>query len=194
MPLTNVIKELFELSLKLNISLKLQYVPSDQNLADQPSRVLSDIDCSLSVNAWSRVESAFGPHTVDLMAIPSNVQRTKSGRILPFFSPYPFQESMGVNVFSQHLWDDENYYIFPPFALIGPLMRYFKQSGARITLIAPELSPTKYWWPILNSVCICRMLVGLKNERNILNFPPTRNLPWHSKPLPWNLYAFRLLL
>ena len=66
MPLTNVIKELFELSLKLNISPKLQYIPSDQNLADQPSRILSDIDCSLSVNAWSRVESAFGPHTVDL--------------------------------------------------------------------------------------------------------------------------------
>ena len=127
------------------------------------------------------------------MAIPSNVQKTKSGRILPFFSPYPCQESMGVSVFSQHLWDDENYYVFPPFALIGPLMRYFKQSGVRITLIAPELSPTKYWWPILNSVCICRMFVGLKNETNILNFPPTRNLPWHSKPLPWNSYAFRFL-
>lgn len=193
MPLTNVIKELFELSLKLNISLKLQYIPSHQNLADQPSRVLSDMDCSLSVNAWSRVESAFGPHTVDLMAIPSNVQRMKSGQILPFFSPYPCQESMGVNVFSQHLSDDENYYVFPPFALIGPLMRYLKQRGVRITLIAPEMSPTKYWWPILNSVCICRMLIGLKNERNILNFPPTRNLPWHSKPLPWNLYAFRFL-
>ncbi len=123
MPLTYVIKKLFELSLKLNISLKLLYIPCNQNLADRPSRVLSDIDCSLSVDAWSRVESAFGPHTFNLMAVPLNVKRAKSGQILPFFSQYLCHELMGVNVFSQYLLDGENYYVFPPFALIGPWMK-----------------------------------------------------------------------
>ena len=124
-PLTNEIKDLFFMTLKLNIILNLHYVPSTFNNADAPSRFSSDIDCSLSDNAWSLVETLFGPHSFDMMAIPSNVKKSKNGEKLRFFSPHPVAESAGVNVFSQNLLPNENYYIFPPFILISLLINFF---------------------------------------------------------------------
>ena len=84
--LSEEIKDLFFLTLKLNISLSLSYVPSELNLADEPSRIYSDSDCLLSPHIWSLVNSAFGPHTHDMMAIPSTVMKDSSGQSLTFSS------------------------------------------------------------------------------------------------------------
>ena len=83
-PLTNEIKDLFFMTLKLNIILNLHYVLSTFNNADAPSRFSSDIDCSLSDSAWSLVETLVGPHSFDMMAIPSNVKKSKNGEKLRF--------------------------------------------------------------------------------------------------------------
>ena len=72
-PLTNKIKDLFFITLKLNILLNVYYVWSALNDADSPSRFSSDIDCSPCDLTWALVEASFCPHSVDLMAIPSNV-------------------------------------------------------------------------------------------------------------------------
>ena len=117
--MTNEIKDLFFLTLKLNIHLNVYYVQSDLSDADSPSRFSSDIDCSLSDLTWALVDASFGPHSVDLMAIPSNVKRFRDGEKPKFFSPHPCKESSGVNVFAQNLSMDENYYVFPPFVLIA---------------------------------------------------------------------------
>ena len=61
------------------------YVPSKDNPADALSRSLSDLDCSLSLAAWHQVYTAFGPHTIALMALPFNVQADRAGRPLLFF-------------------------------------------------------------------------------------------------------------
>ena len=105
------------------------YVPSRDNPADAPSRGLSDLDCSLSLAAWHEVDTAFGPHTIDLMALPFNVQADRAGRPLRFFAPLPCPQAAGINVFAQDIPPDENAYVFPPFVLIGPLLKYFKFSG-----------------------------------------------------------------
>ena len=133
--LSNEIKDLFSLSVNLNISLRMTYVPSDSNSADSPSRFYSDLDCTLSQVTWSQVESQFGPHSFDLMATQSNVMKDASGRDLRFFSPLPMQGSSGVNI-SQDLSPYENYYVFPPFVLIGPLLRFFQAKYLCVTFIA----------------------------------------------------------
>ena len=143
-PLANEIKDLFFLTLQLNILLNVYYVWSDLNDAGSPSRFSSDIDCSLSDLTWALVEASFGRHSVDLMAIPSNVKRSRDVEKLKFFSPHPCKESSGANVFAQNLSMDENYYVFPPFVLIGSLIRFLKRSPVRVTLIAPDISPRKY--------------------------------------------------
>ena len=102
-------------------------------------------------------EASFGPYLVDLMAIPSNVKRSRDGEKLKFFSPHPCKESSGLNVFAQNLSMNENYHVFPPFVLIGSLIRFLKGSPVRVTLIDPDISPRQYWWPLLNTMCIERI-------------------------------------
>jgi hypothetical protein len=46
------LKELFWTTVKLNVALTLNYVPSKDNPADGPSRRLSPLDCSLSPRIW----------------------------------------------------------------------------------------------------------------------------------------------
>ncbi len=138
-PLTNETKRLFQLSLKLNISLNLFYVPSNLNAADAPSRYSSDIDSTLAESPWKVLENIFGPHTFDLMAIPSNVRKSKDGLPLPFFSPHPAIGSSGINVFAQDLSPTENYYVFRPFILIGPLIKFMRDVGIRVTFLAADV-------------------------------------------------------
>ena len=106
--LNNALKLLSEILLAQNISLELCYVPSSLNEADSLSRVLSDKDCKLAGEPWRTVENLFGPHTMDLMALDSNVQVGHSDSPLPHFSPFPTPDSIGVNVFTQVIAPHEN--------------------------------------------------------------------------------------
>ena len=57
------LKKIEEMSRAGNFALHLKYIPSNENIADAPSRtmsVLSDIDCSFSEEAWARVQARFG--------------------------------------------------------------------------------------------------------------------------------------
>ena len=82
-----------------NLSLNLISVPSRKNLADTPSRSMSHLDCSLSPSAWHQVDSAFGPHTIDLMALPFNVQVDRASRPLRFFSLFPCARQIRIQMF-----------------------------------------------------------------------------------------------
>ena len=192
-PLSNEIKKLFCLCLKLNIQLRLQYTPSKLLAADAPSRFHSDLDCCLSEKAWQVVERAYGPHSFDLMATPSNVRKDRFGNDLPFFSAYPCKGTRGVNIFTQDIPSDANCYIFPPFVLMGALLKYLQPRTKQITIIVADVSPRKYWWPSLNSLSVDRTLLGSKGQDGVLFFPPTTKLGWHTRPLAWDLYAYKLI-
>jgi len=112
--LSSVMKDIFSLTLKFNLALKTFFVPSRENPADFPSRSLSDADCKLSPLAWKLVDQAFGPHSLDLMALSSNVQCDSKGKPLRFFSPFPNPGSSGTNLFAQVLDSSENAYVPPP--------------------------------------------------------------------------------
>ena len=102
--LSEALKSIFEALMSTNRILRLFQVPSVNNLADRPSRSLSLADSRLSASCWKRLQDAFGGpngHSVDLMALPSNVMRSSSGAMLPFFSPHPSPGCSGVNLFSQ---------------------------------------------------------------------------------------------
>ena len=92
------LKKLEEVSRAGNFAMHLKYIPSNENIADAPSRTLSDIDCSLSEEAWARVQAWFGPHTFDLMSLDSNCRRGRDGSLLPHYSPWPTPYSLGTNL------------------------------------------------------------------------------------------------
>ncbi|CAH3174737.1 unnamed protein product, partial [Porites lobata] len=152
-------------------------------MADAPSRTCSDLDCMLSEQAWNSVERRFGPHSFDLMALDSNCRRDPSGLILPHYSPWPTPASEGVNAFAQLIPLEHNIYAFPPFVLLGPLLRYFLDQGfhGALTLVVPDLRPRRFWWALLQSVGVDRLLLGRKGDDAALLFPSRST----HIPRPW---------
>ena len=103
--------------------------------------------------------------------------------------PHDCPGSKGTDVFAQSPSLNDNYYIFQPFILIGPLIKFMKQEVKRLTMILPDVSPRKYWWPILDSLSADKLLLGNRGQSTIIEFPPNRKQLWHTRPLPWDLYT-----
>jgi hypothetical protein len=89
--LTLALKKLFTVTLRYNFMVTLHYIPGAVNPADFPSRILSDLDCTLTLTAWQQIQHAYGLHTMDLMALPANILSDTSGQPLKFFSLFPAQ-------------------------------------------------------------------------------------------------------
>lgn len=192
-PLLNgVLKRIFHISLASNLTLHLHYIPSHRNVADSLSRSLSDLDSTLSQAAWELVDSKFGPHSIDLMAIPANVKCNRFGQPLTFYSPFPLRESAGTNLFAQQMSSSDNAYIFPPFILIGPLLRFFTAYSCFVTMIVPDICPRRYWWPLLWQYAIDSFRLGRQGECGVILFPTTSSSGFAPKPIPWDIWVFRL--
>ena len=87
--LNAVLKDLFILTFDRNVNLHMQYIQSGSNPADKESRRLSGKDATLVKEKWVVVEDAFGPHTVDLMAVESNAMLDSNQNRLKYYSPFP---------------------------------------------------------------------------------------------------------
>jgi len=169
------------------------YVPTKDNPADAPSRSLSDLDCSLSLAAWHQVDTTFGPHTIDLMALPFNVQADRAGRPLRFFARLPCPQAAGINVFAQDISPDENAYVFPLFVLIGPLLKYLSSQGCAFSIVVPDLCLRRFWWPLVQRSASSSFKLGSKGDSSILLFPAKSGLSmWEPRPLQWDLWVFRI--
>ena len=160
-------------SQEFNFTIDMQYVPSAENPADAPSRRQSDLDCTLSEEAWSHVQTLFGPHNFDLMSLDSNSRCDLHGNRLPHFTPCHTPESSGINVFAQQLPVRENLYVFPPFVLIDPLLRFFIDQHYQhpFTIIVPDIQPRRYRWALLQATSIDRFLLGRKGDDLVLFLP-----------------------
>lgn len=190
--INRVLKEIFHLTLSANLQVILHFVPSQENPADSPSRIPSDRDCMLSPPSWQIIQRSFGPHSIDLMASSYNVQKDLSGRALPFFALSPSPQALGVNIFSQAVIPSHNAYVFPPFVLIGPLVRFLASQGCPYTIVVPDLLPRKYWWPLLVSSCAASFKLGSRGDRDDLLFPANTITGVESRPLQWDLWVFRM--
>ena len=190
---SDILKCIFEVSSSKNLDINLSFVPSKKNLADKPSRAMSDLDATLARDVWLRIDHSFGPHTIDLMALPSNVMQDRSGRPLRFFSPTPCIQAAGTNVFAQTVPPYENPYVFPPFVLIGPLLRFLSQQRCSFTIVVPDLYPRRFWWPIVSRAAHSSFQLGRKGNPSTLLFPSRSSQEtWEARPLPWDLWAFRI--
>ena len=86
-----------------------------------------------------------------------------------------------------------NIYVFPPFVLLGPLLRYLVDQDFRgaFTLVVPDLRPRRFWWTVLRAVAVDRLLLGRKGDGTVLLFP-SRSAPlWSLRTLQWDLRTYR---
>ena len=152
--------------------------------------MLSDKDCMLSKSAWLKVDSHFGAHTLDMMSLDSNAQKDASGNPLKHFTPFPTPLSAGVNVFAQVIQQEENAYVFPPFVLVAPLLKFLESSNVSFIIIVPQLDPLPFWWPVLRSRATSSIRLGSKGDFDVLLYP-SDNL-FVPRPLQRDLFAFRI--
>ena len=76
--ISELANEIYCYSRDWNFSIQTFYVPSEYNPADEPSRKYSDLDRTLSHEAWLYLER-FGPHSFDLMSLIVIVRGIKAG-------------------------------------------------------------------------------------------------------------------
>ena len=197
--LSDALKRVFITTLTTNCHLNLIYTPSGSNLADSPSRVLSLQDAKLSGESWDVVQLSYGGptgHTVDLMALPSNVMTDHYQNSLPFFSPYLTPGCLGVNLFGQRPCKYPplvfaNPYVFPPICLIPNVLKYLRSVHLSFTIVVPDVQPRRFWWPMLWSVSRSRLILGHKGQSGCLLAPSKHGFSTEWL-LPWDLWIFRV--
>lgn len=182
--LNGIMLEILEVTREYNIDLKLSYIPSAQNPADGPSRHMSDNDASLLQTHWARVEEAFGPHSVDGMALPSNA------KLPSFIGPVHAPGPAGMDFFAQNLETMGNIYVFPPFAIIAPTLALLREKSLRATIILPEVKPHPSWWPLVKHHSTGALPLGKIGQTGVIEAPGPRG--YEPRKLQWDLSAFKV--
>ena len=191
--LVNMLKTLTIFLSNKNCDLKIKYIKSKDNPADAPSRRISEADSRLTTYSWGKVQDWFGPHTFDLMSLDSNCMKNAEGQQLPHFTPWPLPESSGVNVFCQHLTSEHNYYVFPPFNMVGAMVSFLLhdcRTPLYVSIVVPKPTPTPAWWPLLIHKAKTHRQLGEQGRLGIVENPSQSGF----KPsnLRWDLWVVRL--
>ena len=191
--LTGVLQSLFGFCLDARVSLKLVWIPTDENPADHPSRVLDRADSALTPRLRHLLWHCFGPFHFDLMALPSNALLDPSGRCLPFFARFPVPSSAGTNVFAQSPPCAAGLYVFPPFALITPVINlHCEWGGVESTLVLPVFPGRPAdWMHILRPFVRDELVLCPPASSGVLRFPTSAGFSENLLPVPYGLSAFR---
>jgi len=138
-----VAEELWAYCLDRNIRLTADHIPGVLNtLADKWSRkTAGPSECRLSDKFFALLCRRRGPFSVDLFASRTNA------RLPRYFSRYPDPGAEATDALAQD-WTGESAYCFPPFPVIGQVLRKLHLEGGRMLLIVPHW-PTQAWWPAL---------------------------------------------
>ena len=129
------------------------------------------------------------------MSLVSNCCRGRDGNFLPHYSPWPTPNSSGTNVLAQLIPCEQNVYVFSPFVLVGPLLRYFLDQRQRFafSIIVPRFHPRRYWWVILQALTVDSFVLGRKGDLSVVQFPCRSSPVFTARPLLWDLWAFRCI-
>jgi len=138
--LNSIGKQIYWLQQLGEFFLSLQYVRSEDNVADKFTRESPGLEASLSNHSFMKIWDKWGPFSWDLMASSSNVKKDKKGNKLSFFSRYFDPESKGCNVFNQQLFLLEKVYCFPPIPIIGMLLKYLEQQRINCVMVLPAIN------------------------------------------------------
>ena len=156
------LKKIEEMSRTGNFVSHLKYVPTSENIADAPSCALTDINCSLSDEAWARVQARFGPHTFDLMSTVTEEGMeaccliTRLGRpcilLTLMFSLTQNQSNiMSMSFPLSFSWDCCcDTFLFNASVSLLP----------SLSPVVPRLHPHRYRWAVFHAMAVDYFLLG----------------------------------
>lgn len=145
--LTQITIDIWELAQSHSFNLEVEHVPGEHNQeADYLSRLhqvgLSETtEWRLNRGQFNRINSRWGPLRSDLFASHSNTH-------LPDYITW-MEPHCRRNAF-HHQWEDRDY-AFPPFALLGRVLRKVHLDKCTIVLVAPKWE-TQSWFPLLRDM------------------------------------------
>ncbi len=135
-----------------NIQLSAAYVPGVDNvLADKESRIHNtDTEWKLHVEWFEHIVSHFGMPDIDLFASRINKQ------IDCYASWRPDPNAFFVDAFSES-WTRFYAYIFPPFSVIGRILRKIELEQVEAIMVFPHW-PSQLWFPKLQRLMVGRAI------------------------------------
>lgn len=156
-------KELWEWCRTKEIWVFAEYVASKNNPADLSSRITNiDTEWELSLSAYQKITRKFGQPTIDLFATRINTKCAK------YCSWERDPEAFSINSFTT-TWKHEFWYAFPPFALIGKILKKIRDEGSEGILVVP-LWYNQPWYPEFKRMLVSDTIV-FKPSTNLLISP-----------------------
>jgi len=138
--LNKIGKQIYWLQFWGGFHLAVEYVKSEENIADQYTRESPGLEASISHEAFMTIWEKWGPFSWDIMASATNVNRDPKGIKLNYFSRYYDPLSKGTNVFAQDLTKLQEIFCFPPIPIIGMIIKYLEQQQVDCVMILPAVN------------------------------------------------------
>ena len=145
--LCQIAVQIWQLAQSLYINLETTFIPGVENIIpDHLSRIhqlhrTENKEWKLQKSLFELIENAWKPLKRDLFASSWSHQ-------LPVYMTW--QESHTLQNAFHHQWKNGDY-AFPPFALIGRVLRKIQEDRCRVVLIAPDW-PFQNWYTTLKAM------------------------------------------
>lgn len=138
-----VSKDIWQWAILRNIWLVAVHLPGKENVeADKLSRVNhGSTEWSLSCHLFVKIQSRFGPLNFDLFASRLNNK-------LPLYASWKPDPGAKLCDSLSFDWASVKGYAFPPFALIGKVLRKVNHDKCSLVIVVPEW-PSQHWFPML---------------------------------------------
>ena len=175
--LNHIGKQIYWMQQLGEFALRLEYVRSEDNVADPFTRQSPGLETSLSDTYFWKIWNQLGPFDWDLMATSANVNKTPQGAPLLFYSRYFDAKSKGVNLFSQVLQQSSSPFCFPPEPIISMVLRYLRVQRKSCVVLVPAINAL--WVNLLREYAVDSLLVSkpFDNRAFTITHPTGKRVP-----------------
>ena len=159
----DVAKGIWEWAISRKIWLLSAFIPGKINIAaDKLSRVLNEnTEWSLSPKAFSIIQTKFPEVSIDLFASHLN------SKLPNYCSWFPDKNAKFCDAFSI-AWSGFCGYAFPPFSMIGRVLRKVELERCQLVIVVPEWK-TQYWFSKLTSMCVSELTFLPRSRSTVTN-------------------------
>lgn len=142
--LSDLAIQVLEWCISRNITLRAEHIPGRENEeADKESRRGADpSDWMIQPAIFQEINMRWGPLDVDLFAARHNAQLHR------FFSYRLDPMAEAVDALNQR-WTRMTPYAFPPFILMGRVLRKIQTDRVRYAVVIAPVWPNQHWYPLL---------------------------------------------
>ena len=141
LPCNEMARNIWEWGKSKNIWLSATHIPGVTNVeADRASRKFNDnTEWKLDQIVFDQIVTKFGKPSIDMFASRINCQ------FLPYVSWRADPQAQAIDAFTLDWKQFDLMYIFPPFSLMGKVLRKLQAEGGKAIVMAPKW-PTQTWY------------------------------------------------